>query len=422
MASRTLRAPLLASTLTLALIACGKSAPPEGGVEREAASNASPGRFAPGGPIADDALGAYHVTLACAVEGEDVGTMAFELWSDRVPATARNFLRLVDEGFYDEMPFHRVLRDFMAQSGDTSGIGVGGSPHGNIVGEFSTAPDRAHGYGVLSMARMGSDPNSASAQFFICCDESQLVWNLDGSYASFGRLTKGVATLEAIANVPVRPSRNGEPSRPTVSVVISDAEVRDGPAPTGDTIERPLQPVDLGGAPERVVLQACVVTFAGRGTPGVTRSRDEAKDLAERLLADAQGGADMDALVREHSDEPIGDNDPTPGTFTLLNEGVRDRKNERAVYDLGKKFKTEISLLMKQRKSEELSAEDYTVQRKAIQVRGEQEIRELLQLPRGQYFPAVADAGFALDVGEVTLVPFDQANSPLGFYVLRRLE
>ena len=103
-------------------------------------------------------------------------------------------------GFYDGLTFHRIIRSFMVQGGDPTGTGMGNGPYGTILAEFSDAPERAHGYGVLSMARMGNDENSASCQFFICCDEGPSVWGLDGNYASFGGVTSGLAALEALAS------------------------------------------------------------------------------------------------------------------------------------------------------------------------------------------------------------------------------
>ena len=74
--------------------------------------------FEPGGPIADDALANYWVEMSCTVGGEDVGKMSFEFWPEKAPITVRNFLRYCDEGFYDSLGFHRVVRDFMIQGGD----------------------------------------------------------------------------------------------------------------------------------------------------------------------------------------------------------------------------------------------------------------------------------------------------------------
>jgi len=194
-------------------------------------------RFARGAGMSDEDLARFHTTMEIEIDGEPAGTMVFELWSDEAPITVRNHLRLVDTGFYDGVGFHRIMRDFMVQGGDPTGTGTGNSPYGTIQAEFSRDPERSHEYGVLSMARTPA-PNSASCQFFIVCDNEN-ARQLDGEYATFGRLTQGVDTLEAIASVPVGRSPRGEPSVPRAEVVIVDAEVVEGEAPGGEEITRP---------------------------------------------------------------------------------------------------------------------------------------------------------------------------------------
>jgi len=113
-----------------------------------------------------------------------------------------NFEKLVSEGFYDGLIFHRVISGFMIQGGCPEGTGMGGSGK-NIVGEFSAngyENNIKHEYGVISMAR-SQDPNSASSQFFIVLGNSS---HLDGSYAAFGKVTEGMEIVEKIAkNTPV---------------------------------------------------------------------------------------------------------------------------------------------------------------------------------------------------------------------------
>ncbi|MEM8713042.1 MAG: peptidylprolyl isomerase, partial [Planctomycetota bacterium] len=287
-------------------------------------------RFAPGGAVSDADLARYHVALDCAIDGEAVGTMTFELWTEAAPITTRNFLRLCETGFYDGLSFHRIMRSFMVQGGDARGDGSGTSPFGSIEGEFSTEPERQHGYGVLSMARFGRDENSASSQFFLCCDETEPVWNLDGQYASFGRMTSGVKTLEAIANVEVGPSQRGEMSRPKVTAKITKARVLEGVAPTGEVIERPEVEVDLKGEPARVKVEIVSIPF--QGLPGVDaslkRTSDEARALAEAWVAHF---ADPEEAPRPE-DGDLG----TP--LLLLNHGLRDGVAERKRFDLFKEF------------------------------------------------------------------------------------
>lgn len=129
---------------------------------------------------------------------EDGDTMSAELYPEIAPKTVENFVKLVNEKFYDGLIFHRVIPGFMIQGGDPQGTGMGG-PGYSIVGEFSSngfPNDLKHTRGVLSMAR-AMDPNSAGSQFFIMHQDAPY---LDGQYAAFGKLTDGFDTLDKIAS------------------------------------------------------------------------------------------------------------------------------------------------------------------------------------------------------------------------------
>lgn len=126
-------------------------------------------------------------------------SMKAELYEDKAPKTVENFVKLINEGFYDGLIFHRVISGFMIQGGCPQGSGMGG-PGYTIVGEFSAngiQNDLKHTRGVLSMAR-AMDPNSAGSQFFIMHQDAP---HLDGQYAAFGQLTEGFDTLDEIAGV-----------------------------------------------------------------------------------------------------------------------------------------------------------------------------------------------------------------------------
>lgn len=129
---------------------------------------------------------------------ENGDTMSAELYPEIAPKTMENFVKLVNEKFYDGLIFHRVIPGFMIQGGDPQGTGMGG-PGYSIVGEFSSngfPNDLKHTRGVLSMAR-AMDPNSAGSQFFIMHQDAP---HLDGQYAAFGKLTDGFDTLDKIAS------------------------------------------------------------------------------------------------------------------------------------------------------------------------------------------------------------------------------
>ena len=123
--------------------------------------------------------------------------MEAELYPDTAPITVRNFVDLITQHFYDGIIFHRVIRDFMIQGGDPTGTGTGGSGK-PIKGEFKANGfdnDLKHERGVLSMART-MDPDSASSQFFIMHKDSP---HLDGQYAAFGKIIKGIEVVDEIA-------------------------------------------------------------------------------------------------------------------------------------------------------------------------------------------------------------------------------
>lgn len=139
---------------------------------------------------------------------EDYGEIEIELYADKAPITVQNFINLVEDGFYDGLTFHRVIEDFMIQGGDPKGDGTGGSDT-NIKGEFKSNGvdnDISHIRGIVSMAR-SKNPNSASSQFFIVHKDST---HLDGDYAAFGKVIKGMDVVDKIAEETPVSGYNGE--------------------------------------------------------------------------------------------------------------------------------------------------------------------------------------------------------------------
>ena len=133
------------------------------------------------------------------IEVEKFGTIEVELYKDAAPITVDNFTKLVNKGFYNGLTFHRIIRGFMIQGGCPKGNGTGG-PGYSIKGEFSANGVNnqiKHERGVISMAR-AMDPNSAGSQFFIM---HQAAPHLDGQYAAFGKVVKGIEVVDAIASV-----------------------------------------------------------------------------------------------------------------------------------------------------------------------------------------------------------------------------
>ena len=131
---------------------------------------------------------------------ENGKTIRIELDAEAAPITVENFTKLVKQGFYDGLTFHRIIPGFMIQGGCPEGTGMGGPGYG-IKGEFAANgfdnPIR-HTRGVISMAR-SMDPNSAGSQFFIMHQDAP---HLDGQYAAFGHVVEGMDVVDEIATTP----------------------------------------------------------------------------------------------------------------------------------------------------------------------------------------------------------------------------
>ncbi len=156
----------------------------------------------------------YTVTDRVRIEMENGGVIDIELYGEIAPITVENFLKLVNEGFYDGLIFHRVIKGFMIQCGDPTGTGLGDSGD-TIKGEFAMNGVNnpiSHTRGVISMGRKSSGYNTASSHFFICHADKP---GLDGQYAAFGRVYAGMEVVDAIAVTPTDSS-----DRPLTDQVI----------------------------------------------------------------------------------------------------------------------------------------------------------------------------------------------------------
>ena len=148
---------------------------------------------------------------------KDYGTIEVELDPKEAPLTCENFIELANEGFYDNLTFHRIMKGFMIQGGDPNGDGTGGSEK-TVKGEFSSngvENSLSHERGVISMAR-SSDKNSASSQFFICDADDPF---LDGDYAAFGKVIKGMDVVDKIADDAKPTDNNGSISKDEQPVI-----------------------------------------------------------------------------------------------------------------------------------------------------------------------------------------------------------
>lgn len=152
--------------------------------------------------------GEHHVII----DVKDYGKIYVSLDADTAPITVDNFVKLVKEGFYDGLTFHRIIEGFMIQGGDPKGNGTGGSDE-KIKGEFrenGVINNISHKRGVISMARASYSYDSASSQFFIVQEDYP---SLDGAYAAFGYVTEGMDIVDKIASDAEPYDNNGSISK-----------------------------------------------------------------------------------------------------------------------------------------------------------------------------------------------------------------
>lgn len=186
------------------------------------------------------------------MEVENFGTIKLELYPDQAPNTVANFVKLANNGYYNGLTFHRIVKDFMIQGGDSEGTGKGSvklsaidtsiekdsdkDKEYNIKGEFianKVNNTLKHEEGVISMARADysqysaslaeASYNSAGSQFFIVTKATK---SLDGQYAAFGKVTEGLDIVHKIENVKVKAEQEGgEASIPVEPVKIKEVKV-----------------------------------------------------------------------------------------------------------------------------------------------------------------------------------------------------
>lgn len=144
------------------------------------------------------------------------GKMTFELFPEKAPITVKNFVRLAEEGFYNGLTFHRVVKDYVIQGGSEDNTCLCPTDF-TIIGEFAENgydTGLTHARGALSMAR-DDDFNSAGTQFFVV---HQNAHQLDGKYAAFGILMEGEDVLDRIANVETAPPE--QENQPLIAQII----------------------------------------------------------------------------------------------------------------------------------------------------------------------------------------------------------
>ncbi|MCB2081816.1 MAG: peptidylprolyl isomerase [Rickettsiales bacterium] len=218
------------------------------------------------------------------------GRVVIELRADLAPNHVARIKELARQGFYDGIVFHRVIDGFMAQTGDPTGTGRGGSGQ-NLNAEFS---DAKHLRGTVSMARGPQDVNSADSQFFICFDDQPA---LDGQYTIFGQVTFGMEHVDAIKRG--NPQLNGMVTNPDKIITLRVAADVDQAATSETTAEE--------GAAEEAAKQTGTAAEPTEETKeSVFDAMDKAEDKADEAAEKASGTAE-DAVenVKENATEAV---------------------------------------------------------------------------------------------------------------------
>jgi cyclophilin family peptidyl-prolyl cis-trans isomerase len=160
-------------------------------------------------------------TNPIAVIATSMGTIKVELYTDKMPITTANFIKLVNDGFYSGLVFHRVIDNFMIQGGGFYPNGTQKQdPYGTI--NLETSPDVLHVDGAISMARLSTPVDSATSEFFIC-DGAQT--SLDGQYAAFGKVVDGMDVVRAIAAVTTTTKYTSYENWPVTDVIINSITI-----------------------------------------------------------------------------------------------------------------------------------------------------------------------------------------------------
>lgn len=168
-------------------------------------------------------VNAEHTKVKFEIEiaGKDAGSFTMELYPEHAPITVANFIKLVEDKYYDGLKFHRIVDGFMAQGGENPD-----KPAETIKGEFAqngVENNLKHDRGVVSMARTPI-PDSASSQFFICYSREK-TQHLDGQYAAFGKVIEGMEVVDSFLEIERTFGNDGAMSAPVEDIVISTAYI-----------------------------------------------------------------------------------------------------------------------------------------------------------------------------------------------------
>ena len=200
---------------TVLFTACSK---PGGGTSLGPTPSATPGaakQWSTPPAMQIDTSKTYFATV-----DTTLGTFKIQLFANESPKTVNNFVFLSQQGFYNGVIFHRIIKTFMIQTGDPRGTGTGGPGY-----EFADELPPKHSYesGIVAMANAG--PNTNGSQFFICTGSDAERLNDYPNYTQFGKVVDGMDVVQQIAAVPVGPGNPGENSRPVNPPVINKISI-----------------------------------------------------------------------------------------------------------------------------------------------------------------------------------------------------
>jgi len=200
--------------LGFSLVGCGKSGPDPGAAAVETPAGN------PKVPAGAKSSGGKHAVIET-----DQGAIEIELLADAAPKAVENFRLLAEHGYYDGLTFHRVIKGFMLQGGDPNGNGTGGQSAwgGKFPDEIQPdSPLYKAGYrrGIVAMANSG--PNTNSSQFFIMHRD----YRLPPAYVIFGRVTKGLDVVDALAGLPMKIGLDGDMSSPVTPIMIRKVAIK----------------------------------------------------------------------------------------------------------------------------------------------------------------------------------------------------
>ena len=200
---------------TVLFTACSK---PAGGTSPSPTLTATPGvlkQWSTPPAMQIDTSKTYFATV-----DTTLGTFKIQLFANEAPKTVNNFVFLSQQGFYDGVIFHRIIKTFMIQTGDPTGTGTGG-PGYKFADELP--PKHSYNSGIVAMANAG--PNTNGSQFFVCTGSDAKSLNNYPNYTQFGKVVDGMDVVQRIAAVPVGPGNPGENSRPVNPPVINKISI-----------------------------------------------------------------------------------------------------------------------------------------------------------------------------------------------------